>query len=83
MNIEKGDDNMLKTLGKQLQGFRKDSILTPLFMILEVIMEMIIPLMMAAIIDNGVNKGDIHYIYKTGFLMVIACLLYTSPSPRD
>ena len=63
---------MLKTLGKQLQGFRKDSILTPLFMILEVIMEMIIPLMMAAIIDNGVNKGDIHYIYKTGFLMVIA-----------
>lgn len=63
---------MLKTLGKQLYGFRKDSVLTPLFMILEVIMEMIIPMLMAAIIDNGVNKGDIHYIYKIGFFMVIA-----------
>ena len=63
---------MLKTLGKHLDGFRKDSILTPAFMILEVIMEMIIPLMMAAIIDHGVNKGDIHYIYKIGFFMVIA-----------
>lgn len=63
---------MLKTLGKQLYGFRKDSILTPIFMISEVIMEMIIPLMMAAIIDNGVNKGDIQYIYKMGFFMVIA-----------
>ncbi len=63
---------MLKTLGKQLYGFRKDSILTPVFMISEVIMEMIIPLMMAAIIDNGVNKGDIQYIYKMGFFMVIA-----------
>lgn len=61
---------MLKTLGKQVKGFRKASILTPLFTILEVIMEMVIPLMMAAIIDNGVDKGDIQYIYKVGFMMV-------------
>ena len=62
---------MLKTLGKQLEGFRKDSILTPLFMILEVIMEMIIPLMMASIINDGVEKGDIHHICYVGFFMVI------------
>lgn len=61
---------MLKTLGKQLDGIRKASILTPLFTILEVVMETVIPLMMAALIDNGVDKGDISYIYKMGLLMV-------------
>lgn len=70
---------MLKTLGKHLNGFRKDSVITPMFMILEVIMEMIIPLMMAAIIDNGVNgnggTGDMNFIFKMGALMiVVACL---------
>ena len=49
---------MLKTLGAQVKEFKKASIATPLFMILEVIMEMIIPLMMASIIDDGVEKGD-------------------------
>ncbi len=70
---------MLKTLGKQLYGFRKDSVLTPCFMILEVAMEMIIPLMMASIIDNGVEAGDINHIYKMGICMVIAAAfaLYT------
>lgn len=63
---------MLRTLGKQLHGFVKDSVLTPCFMILEVAMEMIIPLMMASIIDNGVTVGDINHIYKMGFFMVIA-----------
>lgn len=62
---------MLKTLGKQLYGFRKDSILTPCFMILEVAMEMIIPLMMASIIDDGVEAGNINHIYQMGIYMVI------------
>ena len=48
---------MLKTLGAQVKEFKKDSILTPIFMIFEVIMEMIIPLLMASIIDDGVEKG--------------------------
>lgn len=64
--------NMIQTLGKQLKEFRKDSILTPCFMVLEVVMEMIIPLMMASIIDKGVNVGDIHHIYKMGAFMVVA-----------
>lgn len=66
---------MLKTLMKQLKGFRKDSVLTPCFMVLEVIMEMIIPLMMASIIDDGVEVGNINHIYKMGFYMVIAAAI--------
>ena len=46
---------MLKTLGAQIKEFKKDSFLTPVFMILEVLMETVIPLMMASIIDNGVE----------------------------
>lgn len=66
---------MIRTLGKQLKEFRKDSILTPCFMIIEVIMEMVIPLMMASIIDQGVNVGDIHHIYKMGAYMVVAAAI--------
>ncbi len=65
---------MLKTLMGQVKEFKKDSILTPCFMIFEVIMEMIIPLLMASIIDNGVEKGDIGHIYRTGILMVLVAL---------
>ena len=54
---------MLKTLGAQIKEFKKDSFLTPVFMILEVLMETIIPLMMASIIDKGVNAGDIQNIH--------------------
>lgn len=66
---------MLKTLMKQLKEFRKDSILTPCFMVLEVTMEMIIPLMMASIIDDGVEAGNINHIYKMGFYMVVAAAI--------
>lgn len=66
---------MLKTLGAHIKEFKKDSLLTPVFMILEVIMEMIIPLMMASIIDDGVEAGDIQHIYIMGGCMVIvACI---------
>ena len=66
---------MLKTLGAQVKEFKKASIATPLFMILEVIMEMIIPLMMASIIDDGVEKGDLHHIYVVGAFMVAAAAI--------
>lgn len=65
---------MLKTLGAQIKEFKRDSILTPLFMIFEVIMEMIIPLLMASIIDDGVEKGDIRHICIVGAVMVVAAL---------
>ncbi len=63
---------MIKSLAKHINGFKVDSILTPLFMLLEVAMEMIIPLMMASIIDDGVEAGSIRHIYMMGLWMVIA-----------
>lgn len=65
---------MIKTLGAQVKEFKKDSILTPIFMILEVIMEMIIPLFMASIIDEGVEKGNIRHIWIVGGCMILAAL---------
>ena len=66
---------MLKTLGAQVKEYKKDSLLTPVFMILEVLFETIIPLMMASIIDDGVKKGDMRHIYLVGSCMVITALL--------
>ena len=66
---------MLKTLGAQIKEFKKDSVLTPVFMIGEVIMETIIPLLMASIIDDGVTAGNMKHIYLIGVLMVGAALL--------
>jgi len=62
---------MLKTLAAHIKEFKRDSILTPVFMILEVILETIIPLMMASIIDDGVEVGSMEHIYFMGSLMVI------------
>lgn len=66
---------MLKTLLAQVKEFKKDSVLTPLFMILEVLMETLIPLVMASIIDKGVETGDIGHIYRMGALMAVLALL--------
>ena len=65
---------MVKTIVGQVKEFKKDSLVTPACMVLEVIMEMLIPLLMAAIIDNGVEKGDMAYIYKTGAVMMALAL---------
>ena len=68
---------MLKTLIKQIKEYKKASIDTPLFMLGEVLMETIVPLLMAKIIDNGVNVegGDIGYICKIGLLMIVAAVI--------
>lgn len=65
---------MLKTLASQVKEFKKESILTPVFMILEVLFETMIPLLMASIIDKGVETGDIHHIYKVGAMMGVLAL---------
>ncbi len=63
---------MIRTILHEVKEYKKASIATPLFMILEVLMEMMIPFLMASIIDDGVNAGDIGHIYKVGGVMVIA-----------
>lgn len=61
---------MLRTLLKEVKEYKKASIATPFFMILEVAMEMMIPLLMASIIDKGVEPGDMNHVYKTGAIMI-------------
>ena len=68
-------DNLVKILSKYIKEFTKDSILTPVFMIIEVICEMIMPLLMASIIDEGVENGNLNHIYKTGGLMVVCAII--------
>ena len=69
---------MLKTLGAQIKEFKVPSIITPLAMMLEVIMEMIIPLMMASIVDNGIGAGNLTHIYVMGGCMVLAAAVSLS-----
>ncbi|MBU5315249.1 ABC transporter ATP-binding protein/permease [Clostridium bornimense] len=62
---------MIKRLSSYIGEFKKATILTPIFMILEVVMEMIIPLLMAKIIDNGVGNGDMKYVAIIGSMMIV------------
>lgn len=70
---------MLKTLAKQIKEYKFASIITPFFMLLEVVMEMIIPLLMASIINDGINgnggKGDMNHIISVGIFMLIAAVI--------
>ena len=62
---------MIKTLLAQVKEFKKASFLTPVFMILEVVVETMIPLVMADMIDNGVEAGNISYLYRKGAIMAL------------
>ena len=66
---------LFKTLGRETKGFRLVSILTPICMIGEVIMEMIIPKLMATIVDDGVIAGNMDVIYSVGAKMLVAALI--------
>ena len=66
---------MIKRLAGFVAEFKRDSILTPLYVALEVVMETIIPLLMAWIIDNGVGKGDVKYVSIVGGAMIITSFL--------
>ena len=61
---------MLKTLAAQVKQYRAASIATPLYMILEVLMETVIPLLMASIVDKGIANGDLGHVYRTGAVML-------------
>lgn len=66
---------MVRTLLKEVKEYKFVSIITPLFMILEVLMEMLIPFLMASIIDDGVNAGNMQHIYKVGGIMIVAAVV--------
>ena len=66
---------MFKTLLRQIGDYKKDAILTPVFVVLEVIMEVIIPIMMAAIIDYGLAGQSIGKVVLIGLAMIGAAML--------
>ena len=69
---------MIKTILAQVKEFKRASILTPLCMLGEVIMEMIIPLLMASIIDDGVSAGNVDHIkYVGGWMLLMAVVSLT------
>ncbi len=71
----KKKSNTISVLATQVKEYKMATILTPIFMILEVIMEMVIPLLMASIIDDGVEAGNMDHIIKVGIFMIIAALI--------
>lgn len=65
---------MIRTLAKEIKEYKAASIATPFCMILEVLMEMVIPFLMASIIDDGVEAGNLSHIYRVGIIMIGAAL---------
>lgn len=66
---------MLKRLSQCVREYRTDAMLSPLFVCLEVAMEVIIPYLMSKMIDNGINVGDMDYILRLGGILVVCALL--------
>ena len=66
---------MLKKLSASIRQYKRQSLLAPLFVTFEVILEVLIPTIMAYLIDNGINKGDMNVIAKTGLILVVTCII--------
>ena len=66
---------LIITVAKQIKEYKSASLVTPIFMILEVAMEMVIPLLMASIIDDGVQAGDMKHIFAIGCYMILAAIV--------
>ena len=66
---------MIIRLLKSVREFKKDALLTPFFVVLEVVMEVIIPLVMALLIDKGIDGQDMAAIWKYGIILVLCAML--------
>ncbi len=66
---------MIKKLSKSIREYKKASLLTPFFVALEVVMEVIIPYYMGKMLDYGVNLKDMNYIVKTGAMLAVFCVM--------
>ena len=66
---------MIKTLMKQIGQYKKDSILAPVYAAAEVIMEILIPFVTAAIIDEGIQAGNMQKVLEYGAVMIVLALL--------
>lgn len=66
---------MKNRLMDSIREYKKDSILAPVFVTCEVIMEVIIPYLMAELIDNGIDQGNMNFIVKMGIVLAISCVI--------
>ncbi len=66
---------MIKRLLESVREFKRDALLTPFFVVLEVVMEVIIPLVMARLIDKGIDGQDMAAIWKYGIILVACAML--------
>ena len=66
---------MIKKLMSYIGEFKKDTILSPVFVTLEVFLEVLLPTLMALVIDNGVETGDMNYVMKMGLIMLVVAML--------
>jgi len=66
---------MLKRLSKSIREYKKESILSALFIVVEVIMEVLIPLIMAYLIDDGINASNATVIWKSSGLLIVVALI--------
>lgn len=66
---------MIKKLMSYIGEFKRDTILSPIFVTLEVFLEVLLPTLMALVIDNGVETGDMNYVMKIGLIMLVVAML--------
>ena len=66
---------MIRKLAVYAKEFKKEAILSPICIAIEVIMEVILPVLMASVIDKGVNVGDMNYVVKMGLLMIVVAFV--------
>ena len=66
---------MLKTLLREVKEYKKDSILSPVYVSIEAILEVFIPFLMALLVDNGIEKGNMSAIWFYGFFMLVAAFV--------
>ena len=66
---------MIKRLMQSVREYKKDSILAPLYVSCEVVLEVIIPFLTAALIDKGIDAGDMNYVLKIGMLLILCALI--------
>ena len=67
--------NTVKQLSKSVREYKRDAILTPVFVIGEVAMDVVIPMLISNLIDYGITPGNMDYIYTVGFQLGVACLV--------
>ena len=67
--------NTIAQLSKSVREYKRDAVLTPVFVIGEVAMDVVIPMLISNLIDYGITPGDMDYIYKVGLQLVLACVV--------